>query len=120
MKRFALAALLGAQFLMAQVSVGISIGPPPRPRVVRAHPVAPGADYVWVDGYWFADGRPWKWHDGYWTRPPYAGARWIGPRYESNRFYNGYWEGGRGKFDHDHRWDRDRRERDHRWDRDHR
>lgn len=120
MKRFALAAILGAQFLIGQVSVGISIGPPPPPRVVRVRPATPGPDYVWVDGYWFAEGRRWKWHNGYWTRPPYAGARWIGPRYEGRQFYNGYWEGGRGRFDHDHRWDRDRRERDHRWDRDHR
>jgi hypothetical protein len=22
-------------------------------------------------------------------------------------FYNGYWDGSRGRFEHDHRWDRD-------------
>jgi hypothetical protein len=28
-------------------------------------------------------------------------------RYESSRFFNGYWEGDRGRFEHDHGWDRD-------------
>ena len=100
--------LLAAGSVFGQVSIGIRIGPPPPPRVVRVRPVAPGPDYVWIDGYWYADGRHWRWHNGYWTRPPYAGARWIGPRYEGQQFYNGYWEGERGRFEHDHRWDRDR------------
>ena len=119
MKRILLGVLLGAQLMTAQVSLGIQIGPPPAPRVYRAHPRSPGPDYVWIDGYWYADGRRWRWHDGYWTRPPYGGAQWIGPRYEGNRFFAGYWQGGRGRFDHDHRWDRDKRERDRRWEREH-
>jgi WXXGXW repeat (2 copies) len=119
MKKALFTILMGVQFMAAQVSVGIQIGPPPPPRVYRVHPLAPGPDYIWLDGYWYADGRRWRWHDGYWTRAPYAGARWIAPRYESSRFFNGYWEGDRGRFEHDHRWDRDRRERDHRWERDH-
>jgi hypothetical protein len=32
-------------------------------------------------------------------------------------FYEGYWDGGRGRFDHDHRWDHDRN-RDYGHDRD--
>jgi hypothetical protein len=118
MKRFLFGAVLAAQLMTGQVSLGIQIGPPPPPRVY-ARPRAPGPDFIWVDGYWFADGRRWRWHNGYWTRPPYGGARWMAPRYEGNRFFNGYWEGGRGRFEHDHRWDRDRRERDHRWEREH-
>jgi len=47
-------------------------------------------------------------HAGYWTRLPYAGARWVAPRYEGQRYYTGYWEGDRGRVEHDHRWDRDR------------
>jgi hypothetical protein len=43
------------------------------------------------------------------------------PRHDGERFYEGYWEGDRGRFGHEHRWDRDRdrdfRDRDH--DRDH-
>ncbi|MDP9338744.1 MAG: YXWGXW repeat-containing protein [Acidobacteriota bacterium] len=109
-------------FSAPQVSLGIRVGPPPRPRYVRVRPIAPGPDYYWVDGYWYPVGRHYRWHSGYWTRPPYSGAVWVGPRYESGEFYGGYWNGDRGEFRHDHRWDRDRdRDRD-RWrdhDRDH-
>jgi YXWGXW repeat-containing protein len=110
--------LLAAGSIFAQVEVGIRIGPPPPPRVVRVRPRAPGPDFVWVDGYWYPVGNHYKWHDGYWTRVPYGGARWVGPRYEGERFYNGYWVGERGRFEHDHRWDHDR-DRDWRHDRDH-
>ena len=124
MRKFIGAALLAAMLLTgspalkAQISVGIGIGAPPPPRVLRVRPVAPGPDYVWVDGYWYVvDGR-YVWHRGYWTLPPYGGAAWIGPRWEGGRYYNGYWNGDRGRFEHDHRWDREH-ERDHnRW-RDH-
>jgi len=123
MRKFIGAALLAAMLLTgspalkAQVSVGIGIGAPPPPRVY-ARPVAPGPGYVWVDGYWYpVDGR-YVWHRGYWTYPPYSGAAWVGPRWEGGRYYNGYWNGERGRFEHDHRWDREReRDRD-RW-RDH-
>jgi len=104
----------------SQFSVGVRIGPPPPPRIVHAHPRAPGSDYIWVDGYWYVVNGRYRWHDGYWTRPPYAGARWIGPRYDGGQFFEGYWEGDRGRMGHDHRWDRDRnrdfnrdRDRDH-------
>ena len=47
--------------------------------------------------------------------PPYAGAHWVVPRHDGERFYAGYWEGNRGRVEHDHRWDRDHdRDRD-RW-----
>jgi len=102
-----------------QASVGITIGPPPPPRVVRVLPPRPGPEFVWVDGYWYPVGRHYRWHAGYWTRPPYAGARWIGPRHEGGRFYNGYWEGDHGRFEHRHDWDHDRDRRDHDRYRDH-
>lgn len=110
--------LTGGYAANAQVAVGISIGPPPRPRVVHELPPRPGAEYVWVDGYWYPVGRHYRWHRGYWTRAPYYGARWTGPHYEGGRYYNGYWEGDRGRFEHHHEWDRDRnhdynRYRDH-------
>jgi YXWGXW repeat-containing protein len=97
-----------------QVSVGITIGSPPPPRVVRVLPPRPGPEFVWVGGYWYPAGRHYRWHAGYWTRPPYVGARWIGPRHEGGRYYSGYWEGDRGRFEHRHDWDhdRDRRDRD--------
>ena len=110
----ALMLLAGVSISSAQVSVGVRIGPPPPPRIIRVHPARPGPDYIWVDGYWYAAGNRYRWHDGYWTRPPYGGARWVTPRYDRDRFYEGYWEGDRGRRDHDHRWDRDRRYRDYR------
>jgi hypothetical protein len=109
-----LAALLAAcgSAFGAQLSVGVRIGPPPRPRVVRVQPARPGPEYTWVDGYWYPVGRKYQWHEGYWTRPPYAGARWVTPQYRDGQFYGGAWDGDRGRFDHNHRWDRDRRNRD--------
>jgi hypothetical protein len=113
MKTFVRVTLLAAMLLSGmsiangQVSLGIRIGPPPGPRVVHVHPSRPGPDYIWVDGYWYPAGGHYRWHEGYWTRPPYEGARWIGPRYEGGQFYVGYWEGDRGRFEHDHRWDHD-------------
>src|SRR5579859_786078 len=74
----------------ADISIGIRIGPPPRPSIVAVRPASPGPDWVWVDGYW------------------YPGARWVGPHHDGERFFEGYWEGDRGHYRHDHRWDRDR------------
>jgi hypothetical protein len=106
--------LLAGGSVFGQISV--TIGPPPPPRVVRVQPVRPGPDYVWVEGYWYPSGRHYRWHEGYWTRAPYSGARWVGPRYESGRYYEGRWEGPRGPVAHNHRWDRDRY-RDYRYER---
>jgi len=112
------AMLLTAESAFAQVSIGIRIGPPPRPRVVRVLPRRPDPEYVWIEGYWRVSGHRYKWHNGYWTRPPYVGAQWISPRYDGRFFFEGYWEGSRGREEHNHRWDRDH-DRDYR-DRDNR
>jgi WXXGXW repeat (2 copies) len=106
---------LGTQSAKAQVSVGIEIGAPPPPRVVAVRPVSPGPEFVWVEGYWYPVGHRYRWHEGYWTRPPYAGARWVGPRHDGERYFAGYWDGDHGRFEHDHHWDHDH-DRDHgRW-----
>jgi len=81
MKKLLAALLLTAGLGFGQVSLGIRIGPPPRPRVIRVRPPAPGPEYFWVDGYWYPVGNRYRWHEGYWSRPPYEGYRWIGPRY---------------------------------------
>jgi hypothetical protein len=117
-KKYVALMLLVAGGLCAQVSVGIRIGPPPPPRVVAVRPVMPGPNFTWVDGYWFADGGHYRWHEGYWTRPPYEGAHWIAPRHDGERFYAGYWDGGHGRVEHDHHWDRDH-DRDYHYDHDH-
>jgi WXXGXW repeat (2 copies) len=111
--------LLLAGTAFAQISVGIRIGPPPPPRVVRVRPVAPGPDYAWVDGYWYPVNNRYVWHQGYWTRSPYVGAHWIAPRHEGGQWFEGYWEGERGRIRHEHGWDRNKHERDWRHDRDH-
>jgi len=85
--------LLASGSVPGQVSFGISIGPPPPPPppVYYARPVAPGPGFVWVDGYWVPARGHYRWRNGYWVRPPFVGARWIGPRYEHGRYYRGYW-----------------------------
>jgi hypothetical protein len=134
MKSFMKVMLLAAMLLTtgsaihAQVSVGIVIGAPPPPRVVAVVPPRPAPEFIWVEGYWYPVGNHYKWHAGYWTRPPYEGARWISPRHDGERYYGGYWEGDRGRVEHDHHWDHnhdrdfhdhERHEHDRDHDRDH-
>ena len=113
MTKFAPLVLLAVASCAAQVSIGITIGAPPPPRVLRVRPVGPGPDYTWVEGYWYPLGHHYRWHEGYWTRVPYPAARWVAPRYEGGRYFAGYWDGEHGRVEHDHHWDRDRDRRDH-------
>ena len=121
MKHLISTAIVAAMLLIsgsnvgAQFSIGIRVGPPPPPRVVRVTPRQPGPGYVWVEGYYYPVGNKYRWHDGYWTRPPYQGARWVPSRYDGQMFYEGYWEGDRGRLAHNHGYDRDRN-RDYRDD----
>ena len=110
-----IAMMLSAVSMLAEVRIGVSIGggyrggyyapvpvyayapapvyysaPPPAP-LYYAPPPAPGRGYIWVDGYYYPSGPRYAWRAGYWTRPPYAGARWCGPRYHGGRYYHGYW-----------------------------
>ena len=94
--------LVTASAIHAQVSVGIVIGTPPPPRVALVISAQPAPECVWVDGYWYPVGKHYKWHVGYWTRPPYEGARWVAPHHNGERYYMGYWEGDRGRIEHDH------------------
>ena len=113
MKRKLLALMLFAGgSVFAQISIGVTIGPPPPPRIVGIQPACPGPEYAWVQGYWYPAGNHYRWHEGYWSRPPYAGAYWVAPHHDGERYFEGYWEGERGRLKHDHRWDRDR-ERDY-------
>ena len=109
------ALLLAPTSAQAQISFGIRIGEPPAPRAYRV-PRQPGPEYVWVEGYWYPQGRHYRWHDGYWTRPPYEGAYWVEPYHVNGQYYVGRWEGQRAPIVHDHRWDRGR-DRDDRHDR---
>ena len=102
----ALALLAVGSAASAQVSIGIRIGPPPAPRVLRVQPPRPGADFVWVGGYWYPMGQKYTWHAGYWTRPPYARATWVAPHHDGAQFFQGYWSGDKGRIEHDHKSDR--------------
>ena len=71
MKTTLLAMLLaGGSVLGAQISIGVRIGPPPPPRVVRVLPPRPNPEFVWVEGYWYPVGKHYRLHEGYRTRPP--------------------------------------------------
>ncbi len=91
--------LASSSLFAAHVSIGIGVGPaygyyaapPPPPSAAAYYPPSPGPGFVWVSGYYNPVGGRYVWRPGYWSRPPYAGAVWIGPRYAGNRFYNGYW-----------------------------
>lgn len=105
---FALVMLAAGSALAADFSIGVQIGvPPPPPAVVVEQPPIPGPGFMWIQGYWYPVGRRYRWHEGYWTRPPYEGAMWVGPRHDGERYFAGYWDGPRGRYWHDHRWDRD-------------
>ena len=111
MKSLTRATLLAAILLISgaafgQVSIGIQIGPPPAPRELKVRPVAPGPDYMWVDGYWYPVNGKYVWHAGYWSRPPYAGARWVAPHHDGKQFFGGYWDGAKGRIEHDHASDK--------------
>ena len=89
-KLLALMLLVGGS-AFGQVSIGITIGAPPPPRVVRVLPARPGPEFVWVGGYWYPAGARYAWHAGYWARPAFVGARWTAPRYFGGHYYGGYW-----------------------------
>jgi hypothetical protein len=61
----------------ASASTIVQQAPPPPP--VETVVVAPGPDYVWMDGEWIWNGR-WFWVGGHWGYPPYPHAMWIGGR----------------------------------------
>ncbi len=100
--------LVSGSAFAAQISIGIRIGPPPPPRVVRVLPPRPSPEFIWITGYWYPAGKHYRWHDGYWTRPPYPRAHWVMPHHDGELFYTGFWEGDHGRMEHNHHWDRDR------------
>ncbi|MEQ1884869.1 MAG: hypothetical protein ABL967_07390 [Bryobacteraceae bacterium] len=95
-KLIALMMLVAGSAFAQGFSVGVNIGGPgyyaPAAPYYVARPPMPAPGYVWVDGYYDAYRRPVR---GYWAMPPYAGAYWVGPRYNGSRFYAGYWTGPR-------------------------
>jgi hypothetical protein len=81
----------------SQSTIIVTQAPPaPRQEVAIARPERPGADYVWVDGYWTWRNNRYEWMSGHWVEPPSSSAVWVSPRWEqegnSYRFYEGYWK----------------------------
>jgi len=115
LRNLLLSLIFMAASAVAQISIGIQIGPPPPSREVRILPPRPGPEFVWVGGYWYPERNHYKWHAGYWTRPAYPAARWVEPHYEGGRYFAGFWDGDHGPREHDHHWDRgrDRDDREH-------
>jgi hypothetical protein len=125
-KLFVLFALLSATLLTtgglrAQVSVQITIAPPPIPVYVQPEcpiegylwtpgywdydggyywvpgvwiaPEQPG--FLWTPGYWDYDGGYYGWHHGYWgEHVGYYGGISYGYGYWGSGFYGGEWSGG--------------------------
>jgi len=113
MKKLLVLILLAGTSMFGQFNIGIRIGAPPAPRVLRSRPNSPGPGYTWVDGYWYPVNNRYVWHAGYYTRPPNVGATWVTPRYESQQYYQGYWSSGDRQIQHDHGWDHNRNSRDY-------
>jgi len=79
--------------LLAQVSLSITVGPPPIP--VYEQPVCPDNGYTWTPGYWAWGDDGYFWVPGTWVRIPQVGLLWT-PGYwgwggDSFRFHEGYW-----------------------------
>jgi hypothetical protein len=54
--------------------------------------VAPGPDYVWIDGDWVWEGGRYNWHNGYWDHP-HGNKHWQSGGWEARN--NGYsWRRG--------------------------
>ena len=66
----------------AQTSTVLVAQPPPAPPA-ETIVVAPGPDYVWIDGEWAWNGQ-WIWVAGRWGYPPHPHAVWV----------RGYWYRG--------------------------
>jgi hypothetical protein len=88
-----LLALAAPTFLCAQISLSISVGPPPIP--VYEQPACPDNGYTWAPGYWAWGGDGYFWVPGTWVMIPQVGMLWT-PGYwgwgaGSMMFHEGYW-----------------------------
>jgi hypothetical protein len=70
----------------AQISVSISVAPPPLP--VYEQPAIPDSGYIWTPGYWSYGPDGYFWVPGTWVQPPQYGLLWT----------PGYWAWSDGAF----------------------
>jgi WXXGXW repeat (2 copies) len=68
---------------------------PPPPPLVEVIPVAPGAGYFWINGYWRWTGREHQWEPGHWElhreRSYWVPHRWDRDDRGHWRLHEGYW-----------------------------
>jgi len=74
--------------------VGLYARTAPPPIRVETYGPAPGAGYVWVNGYWGYRGNNYVWVPGRWDRPPRGRRRWEDGRWE-HRGDRYVWRNGR-------------------------
>lgn len=61
---------------------------------VYARPIAPGPNYIWVEGEWIRSGRGYVYNRGYWAPPRARYHRYIPGHWQQRR--NGwFWVRGR-------------------------
>jgi hypothetical protein len=101
--RNSLKAMTGVALLGALVTVApacaergrlyVRFGPPAP--IVEVREVAPGPEFIWIDGYHRWDGNGFIWIRGHWERPPYRRAVWERGHWEQDRrgwfFVDGRW-----------------------------
>jgi hypothetical protein len=85
--------LAASTFMHAQISLAITVGPPPIP--VYDQPPCPEDGYTWAPGYWAWGDNGYFWIPGTWVRIPAAGMLWT-PGYwgwggAGMVFHTGYW-----------------------------
>ena len=112
----------------SQISLSVSIAPPPLP--LYAQPPIPGDGYLWTPGYWAWDptNGDYTWVPGTWVMPPSVGVLWTpgywafggggylwhrgywgshvgyygglnyGYGYTGSGYYGGRWDGGRFRY----------------------
>jgi hypothetical protein len=66
-------------FNIASAEVVVRVAPPAA--IVETRPAAPGAGYVWIDGYHQWNGTAYAWVPGRWETPPRPHARWVAHRW---------------------------------------
>jgi hypothetical protein len=69
-----------AHVTLPRLDVHVMAGRPPAPRYEVRGP-RPGEGYIWVGGFWTAEGGRWEWVPGHWDQPPEPDVYWIQPRY---------------------------------------
>ncbi len=67
-------------YMISTANPVVAQAPPAPP--VETVVVAPGPEYVWIDGEWVWDGGAWVWIGGRWALPPYPHGVWVRTHWE--------------------------------------